>query len=396
MPKPSPFHERTSVLNESLRWKDWGGYAAACAYATYPEREYFALRHSAGLIDVSPLFKYEIQGVDAADFLSWVMTKNIAKLKNNKVTYCCWCDEEGKVVDDGTVTRLSSDKFRVTAAEPCFFWFKRYAGGFDVSITDNTEEMGVLSLQGPLSKGILEELTQSDLSGLKFFSHTSSTIEEAQVDISRTGYTGDLGYEIWVENRWAVQVYDRLIDVGRSYGMLPAGLDAMDITRIEAGFIMNGVDYFSSHHCFNEERKSTPYEIGLGWTVQLKRGDFIGKQALLEERTKGSKWSMMGLRYHWDDIEQHFADFGLPPHICGAAWRDGKPVYDHDGRQIGQATSGVWSPTLKQNIALATLESAHSKIGSTVSVEFTVEYERRQVQATVCPPMFFDPPRKKA
>jgi aminomethyltransferase len=259
MPIPSPFHTRTSELCTSLLWKDWGGYYAVRSYDTYLEREYFAFRHAAGMIDVTPLFKYEVHGPDAAAFLSRVMVKNIAKLEVGQVTYICWCDDMGKVVDDGTVSRLDETYFRVTAAEPSLAWFHRYARGYDVTIEDSTERLAALSIQGPNSREILKRASDADLDTLGFFRLTRAKLDDLDVIISRTGYTGDLGYEVWIPSEQAVGLWDALIDAGKGYGLEPAGLDALDITRVEAGFIMNGVDYYSANHCLIESRKSTPY-----------------------------------------------------------------------------------------------------------------------------------------
>ena len=407
MPIPSPFHSRTSKLCTSLRWKDWAGYHAVCSYRTCHEPEYFAFRHAAGLIDVTPLFKYEVYGPDAAALLAQITVRDITKLSVGRVTYLCWCDDDGKVVDDGTVSRLEEDYFRVTAAEPSLSWFERMARGYQVTIEDSTQRWGALALQGPNSRDILKQVSDADMDGLGFFRVVRAQLDGVEAFISRTGYTGDLGYEIWVDTSAgspgsagsgtaAERVYDALTEAGRNFGLLPAGLDAMDVTRIEAGFIMNGVDYFSAHHCLTEMRKSSPYELGLGWTVKLDRGPFVGQAALVREKQAGSARVFVGLDVAWTDLEQVFAGYGLPPEISSAAWRDGRPVYDRDGRWIGQATSGAWSPVLKKNLALAQLEASFATPGERVEIELTAEYRRHRVTATVVKPPFFNPPRKRA
>jgi aminomethyltransferase len=395
MPIPSPFHPRTSTLCTSLRWKDWAGYFAVCAYDTYHEREYYAFRHAAGLMDVTPLFKYEVTGPDAAAFLAQVMVRNIEKLKVGRVTYCCWCDDEGKVLDDGTVSRLDDDAFRVTAAEPNLAWFHRNARGFDVCIEDSTERVAAVSLQGPRSREVLAHAAQMDLSGLRFFALTRGRIAGGEVVITRTGYTGDLGYEVWTEPEHALAMWDAIMESGAPHGIAPAGLDALDVCRMEAGFVMNGVDYYSANHCLIESRKSTPDEIGLGWTVNLDRGPFNGQAALQAERAQGSARRLVGLEVVWDDYEALFAEHGLPPDVCSHAWRDPVPVYTGGGTQVGQATSGSWSPTLKRNLALATVDMPHGEMGDVLRLEVTVEYERRSVRARVADRPFFDPPRKR-
>ena len=393
---PSPFHPRTSALCRSLRWKDWSGFHAVCAYDTYPDREYYAIRHAAGLIDVTPLYKYEVHGAEAAAFLAQVMVKNIHKLQVGQVTYCCWCDERGKLLDDGTVSRLADTHFRVTAAEPSLAWLTRNVGTFDVEIEESTERIAALAIQGPCSRDILARVTDADLASLRFFRLTKTNIDGFEAVVTRTGYTGDLGYEVWVPNENAVALWDALMSAGRSYGLEPAGLDALDVTRVEAGFLMNGVDYFSANHCLIESRMSTPYETGLGWTVNLDRDPFIGQGPLRSEKTTGPMRKFVGLELDWDEFARLHAKHNLPPEVCSAAWRNAVPVYTASGKHVGQATSGAWSPTLKKNLALATIRTPHAKVGTTLRMEVTVEYVRHTVAAVVSKRPFFDPPRKRA
>ncbi len=378
-----------------MRWKDWAGYFAVCAFDTYPEREYFAFRNGAGMIDVTPLFKYEIHGPDAAPFLSRVMVKNVAKVKIGQVAYCCWCDHQGKLLDDGTVSRFDENQFRVTAAEPSLAWFHRNARGFDVTMEESTDKIAALSIQGPKSRDILKQVTDADLDALKFFRLTKATIDGFDATVTRTGYTGDLGYEVWVSNENAVPLWEALTAAGKTYGLEPAGLDALDVCRVEAGFIMNGVDYYSANHCLIESRKSTPYETGLGWTVNLDRDPFIGQAALRAEKANGVARRFVGLEIDWDAVQELFARHNLPPEICTSAWRSPVPVYSTSGSQIGQATSGSWSPLLKKNLALATLDAPHGRVGEELKIEVTVEYVRHKVKATVSKKPFFDPPRKR-
>lgn len=393
---PSPFHPRTSALCKSLRWKDWAGYHAVCVYGTYPEREYYAIRHAAGLIDVTPLFKYEVRGPDAASLLAYVMAKDIHKLAVGQVTYCCWCDDSGKLLDDGTVARLGETQFRVTAAEPSLAWLARNAGPFDVAVEESTEHLAALAVQGPRARDVIRGVADVDMDALRFFRLIEASIDGFKAVITRTGYTGDLGYEVWVPNDRALGLWDALMDAGRDHGLQPAGLDALDITRIEAGFLMNGVDYFSANHCLIESRKSTPYESGLGWTVNLDREPFIGQKALQEDKQRGPERRFVGLELDWDEFERLHTKHGLPPQVCSAAWRDAVPVYNSRGAHVGQATSGTWSPTLKKNLALATVSASHATLGTVLRMEVTVEYVRHTVSAVVSKRPFFDPPRKRA
>jgi aminomethyltransferase len=396
MPIPTPFHPRTSKLCTSLFWKEWAGHYAVCSYDTCHEREYFALRHAAGLIDVSPLHKYEVRGADAGAFLSFVTTRNLRKMRIGRMTYLCWCDDDGKVLDDGTAGRLGREHYRLTSNQPAFAWLERNAVGFRVTVEDSSERLGVLALQGPNSRAILAAAAGAAVEPLRFFGVMRSSIDDIPVWVSRTGYTGDLGYEVWVESDDALRVWDAVMAAGQPYRITPAGLDAMDVTRVEAGFVLNGVDYFSANTCAIPSRRSSPYEIGLGWTVTLDREPFIGQTALQEESRRAADWKLVGLEYDWDEFEALHEEFGLPPHVPAGAWRSAVPVYDGEGRQVGQATSGAWSPVLKKNLALATLRPAAADPGTHLRVESTVEYERRTVRATVVPTPFFDPPRKRA
>jgi len=396
MPIPTPFHERTSALCVSLFWKDWSGYHAVRSYDTTHEREYFTLHHAAGLIDVSPLYKYEVTGPDAAAFLAYVTVKDIRRLKVGRVTYLCWCDDHGKVADDGTVSRLGQDRFRITAAEPAGAWLMQRAAGYRVQIVDVSASLAALSLQGPTSRAILKEITVgADLDALRYFGVTEASLAGIPVHISRTGYTGELGFEIWIPAQQALAAYDALMTAGQAHRIGPVGLDAMDMTRIEAGYIMNGVDYFSAHHCLLESRKSTPYELGLGRTVDLQREPFVGQEALKAEVASGSAWAIVGLVYDWDEFEALFAAVGLPPQVPAGAWRSPVPVYSEAGRQVGYATSGSWSPLLKKNLALASVRAAHAAPGTKLKIEVTVEFHRRLVTATVTKMPFYDPERKR-
>ncbi|MFG0319134.1 MAG: aminomethyltransferase family protein [Planctomycetota bacterium JB042] len=398
MPLRSPFHDRTSALCESHRWKDWSGYLAVCHYGPCHTPEYFAYRHACGLLDVTPLFKYLVTGRDAGRFLSFVLTRDVDRLRVGRVAYVTWCDERGRLLDDGTVTRLDGDRYRLTAAEPSFAWLDRHSRGFDVAIADVGREVCALALQGPTSRAVLAAATDADLERLPFFGHVRADLDGNPVELTRTGYTGDLGYEIWMENDRALPVWDALTAHGRDHGLVPAGLDALDMTRVEAGFVLAGVDYTSAKDCLADHQASTPDELDLGWTVRLDRDPFVGQDAIRAERAAGSRFAFVGLDVDWVELEERFAALGLPPDVPPSAWRDPRPVYaDAAGRrQVGRATSGTFSPTLKRNLALATVESRYAAPGTRLRIEATVEYERCTVTATVAPRPFFDPPRKRA
>jgi aminomethyltransferase len=394
MPVPSPFHPRTAELCTSLRWKDWAGYFAVCSYGATHEREYYALRHAVGMIDVTPLFKYDVSGPDAARLLSFVTVRDIGKLKLEQSTYLCWCDDDGKVLDDGTVTRLGEERFRMTSAEPYFHWLADQAEGLDVRLEDVTEKVAALAVQGPSSRALLASVVDGDVTGLRFFRALRGRVRDFECVVTRTGYTGDLGYEIWVENEHALDLWDALTVGGRAHGLLPAGLDALDVTRIEAGFILAGVDYFPARGAAIESRKASPFELGLDWTVKLEREPFIGQAALLAERARGSPRATVGLVLDWQELEAMYEAEGLPPDLPSAAWRGGVPVYS-GARHVGRATSGAWSPTLKKYLAIALVESESAAAGTRLEMEVLVEFKRRRVTATVTERPFFDPPRKR-
>ena len=395
MLKVTPFHPRTSALCASHAWRRWAGHIAASSYELLHDREYHAIRSSAALLDVSPLHKYMVTGPDAARLLDRIVTRDVAKMKVGQVGYTPWCDTAGKVIDDGTISRLGEHVFRMTSADPNLLWLTENAIGLDVKIEDVSESTAALALQGPNSRAILERAAEKDLAGLKYFRLTQATIRGVPVTITRTGYTGDLGYEIWVDAKQALPLWDALVDVGTAHGITPTGLLALDMARIEAGLILIDVDYISTRKALIEGQKSSPYEINLGWTVNLEKDFFIGRDALAAESARGPAWQFVGIEVEWDSLENLYADVGLPPRLPGMAWRTSVPVYV-DGKQVGYATSGSWSPLLKKYIALAHVESRYGKPGTDVAMEVTVEHHRKRAKAKVAQLPFFNPERKRA
>ena len=397
----TPFHPRTAPLCHSRRWRNWSGYAVALSYQPGHEYEYYAVRSGAALFDVSPLRKYEVGGPDAARLMDRVVTRNVFCCAEGRVLYTPWCDEAGKMIDDGTVQRVGADTFRITAADPCLRWFQDCALGMDATVRDISRELAALALQGPTSRDILDRLvTGADIAALPFFGLAEGSIGTAPVTITRTGYTGDLGYEIWVRPEHALALWDALMETGRGYGLAPAGLDALDVARVEAGLLLKDVDYVSSWTALIESRKSSPYEAGLGWAVQPRDGrDFVGAKALEQEAARPSKWALAGLEVDWPRIEERFAAVGLPPLVAGRASREPVPIYARGRRtlrrQVGYVTSSTFSPILKKYIALATIKRDFAKPGTPVNFELTVEFVRQQVPARVVKTPFFDPSRKR-
>jgi aminomethyltransferase len=394
MLKTTPFHPRTAALVRAQTWRRWAGYQMASAYEPLPDHEYASIRNAAALIDVSPLHKYLVHGRDASRLLDRMVTRDVAKCEVGQVLYTPWCDTRGKVIDDGTISRLGEHSFRLTSAEPNLRWLSMNAVGMDVTIEDVSERLAAVALQGPLSRAILQQLSPGDIGALRYFRFLQTTIRDIPVTISRTGYTGDLGYELWVDAERAIPLWDALMEVGTSYGITPAGVWALDIARIEAGLIMLDVDYFSSHHALIEDQKSSPFEINLGWTVSKDKGPYNGRRALVVERARSAAWAFVGLTVDWDSLEAIHAERGLPPRLPSVAWRTSAPVYS-GSRQVGYATSGCWSPLLKQYLALAHVQAPHYALGRHLELEVTVEHRRKRADAVVRKLPFFDPPRKR-
>ncbi len=396
MPVGTAFHERTLALCESLNFKEWSGYYTVSAYEMTHEHEYNAIRNSAALIDISPLFKYRITGRDATKLVNRVITRDINKVAINQVIYCCWCDPEGKVIDDGTITRLGENDYRWTAADPSLRWFGQNAVGMDVQLEDISEKVAAVALQGPTSGKLLHAVAEADIAKLKYFRVTHGHIAGVPVDISRTGYTGDLGYEIWVPWADALKVFDELMIKGKPFDIHPAGMTALDIARIEAGLILIEVDYVSSKRALIDEQKYSPAEIGLAKLVDLKKENFVGRDALQREEKRGEPdRRLVGLEVNWSEVEALYEKIGMAPQVSSTASRVAVPVY-RGGRQVGKATSTTWSPTLKRMIALASVSKESATVGSTLSMELTVEASRKTVSVKVVPLPFFNPARKTA
>ncbi|HEV7842380.1 MAG TPA: aminomethyltransferase family protein [Pyrinomonadaceae bacterium] len=395
MPIGTAFHERTFALCESLSYREWSGYYAVSSYEAHHEHEYNAIRNAAALIDVSPLFKYRLMGRDATRLVDRIVTRDMRKVSVGQVIYTPWCDESGKTIDDGTVSRLGENVYRWTAADPSLRWFSQNAIGLDVEIEDISESVSALSLQGPTSGRLLMRVAEADVESLKYFRVTSGKIANVPVDISRTGYTGDLGYEIWIPSEHAVKVWDALVEGGRAFDIHPAGMLALDVARIEAGLLLIDVDFQGSKKALIESQKYSPFEMGLGRLVNLDKGRFVGQEALVEEKKRGHAREIVGLEIDWTNVERLYEAVNLPPMVSAIASRVAVPVYKN-GEQVGRATSTTWSPTLKKFIALATIRREHTKPGTHIEIEITIEAVRHRVRASVVKLPFFNPKRKTA
>jgi len=396
MPIGTAFHARTFALCQSLNYREWSGYYAVSSYEPHHEHEYNAIRNAAALIDISPLYKYRLTGKDATRLVDRVITRDMRKVSVGQVVYTPWCDEHGKVIDDGTVSRLEENTYRWTAADPSLRWFTQNAAGMDIHIEDISESVSALALQGPTSGRLLKAIVKNaDIENLKYFRVSKGSIAGVPVEVSRTGYTGDLGYEIWIASESAVKVWDILMEEGHAFDIHAAGMLALDVARVEAGLLLIDVDFNSSKKALVEEQMYSPYEMGLGRLVNLDKSRFVGQAALVAEQKRGHAREIVGLEIDWPQVESIYEEVGLPPAVSPIASRVAVPIYK-EGVQIGKATTSTWSPTLKKMIALATLRREYTRPGTRVQFEITVEAVRHQVRAVVVKTPFFNPKRKTA
>ena len=391
----TPFHERTAPLNRKLAWGDWAGYAAAAVYADHHDIEYNAIRQAAALIDVSPLYKYLVSGPDALRLVDRVITRDATRLAVGQVFYTPWCDERGKVIDDGTIARLDESTFRWTAADPCYRWLGMNSTGLDVEVRDVTDSLGALALQGPRARAVLEAATGADWSDVGYFRRREGTVAGIAIDVTRTGYTGDLGYELWVDAGSAPALWDALIAAGADHGLRPVGIRAMDVARVEAGLVLIEVDYTSARLALTPEHEYTPFEIGLGRLVSFEKADFVGRRALEAERDGAvPRRRLVGIELDWIGIEAAFGRHGLAPAVQPTVNRDPIPIF-YAGGQVGRATSTCWSPTLKKMIALASIGTG-VRPNAPLEIEWSVEGERGRVGAKIVDLPFLDLERKRA
>jgi aminomethyltransferase len=392
----TPFHERVQPLNRKSAWGDWAGYLASAAYADAHDIEYNAIRQATAVIDVSPLYKYVVSGPDAGRLVDRVVTRDATRLAVGRAMYTPWCDERGKIIDDGTVARLDETTYRWTAADPCYRWLNLNSAGLDVQVEDVTESVAALALQGPTSRGVLEAATGESWQDVAYFARRRAEIGGVEIDVSRTGYTGDLGYELWIPAEGALDVWDALFAAGEAYQIRPSGIRAMDVARVEAGLILLEVDYTSVMHAVTPEHEYSPYELGLGRLVNLGKRDFVGRRALAAEHAAGGpSRRLVGIEIDWAGIEDAFAHHGLPPALSPVVNRDPIPLFGRR-RQVGRATSTTWSPTLKKMIGLASVSPRYEEPGSRLSIEWTVEGEPTRIAATVRPLPFLDLARRRS
>ncbi|MEE2784083.1 MAG: aminomethyltransferase family protein [Pseudomonadota bacterium] len=375
----TPFHPRVAQACELNRWDEWKGYTTPTAYESV-EREYFAVRNSCGVFDLTPMTKYRIRGSDAGDYLDRLLTRNLSKLRIGQVMYVCWCDDAGQLLDDGTLFRLDENEYRLCSQERHLDWLKWSAMGFDVEINDETEGTAALAVQGPTSFAVLKRLGLVGVEALKPYRFADFQFMGQTMMVSRTGFTGDLGYELWIAPEQALPLWDALFGAGQHYGIRAFGTEALEVARIEAGFIQAGVDFVPAQDAIRTDRTRSPYEVGLGWLVDLKKHAFNGRRALMAECDQGSRFNLVKLL------------------IEGNKPANNSFVFDAKGRHIGTVTSACWSPTTKSNLALASLNAPWGKAGDEMVAEIyylsELKWERVMAQCAITENSFFDPKRR--
>ncbi len=381
--KPTPFIDRLRPLNKFESLSYWQGYWAPADFGNL-DREYFAIRNTASVFDLSPMTKYRITGPDAEAFLQRLMTRNIAKLKPGRVAYTIWCDDQGKVIDDGTLFRLGATEFRLCCQEHQLFWLLASAAGFDVHIHEETDEITGLSLQGPTSFSVLRALGMAGIETLKPFEMRDFAFNGGGIAISRTGFTGDLGYELWCTPDQALPLWDALQIAGQDFGGVePIGSTALDMARIEAGFIGAHIDFLPADQAVRAGRAASPFELNLGWLVDFEKGHFTGRRALLEEQKNGAKHCLVAV-----DIEGNKpANHAL--------------IYHNKKTEVGHVSSGIWSPTCKRNIGLAVLQTPYGiskteNLWAEIYIMRELRWEKLMAKCTIVKAPFFEPARRRA
>ena len=377
---PGPFHSRTEPLNQLKVWARWGDYYSAPAYFC-PSLEYFACRSTCGVFDLSSMVKHRITGPDAQEFLNRLVTRDVSKIRPGRVGYAVWCTDQGQVIDDGTIFHLREGDYRLCSQEHQIDWLMTNAFGFDVNVVEDTHDVAALALQGPTSCATLKRMGLTGIENMKPFGLEHYPFEGTELMVSRTGFTGDLGYELWIDHDYAEVLWDRLFEAGELHGIKPIGEEALGLLRIEAGFIQAGNDFMPAHETVRATHTRSPFELGLSWLVHFDKPVFNGRQALLEEKAKGSRYQHVRL-----DIEGN---------------KPANDSYVYKGKKVvGTVTSAMWSPSAKASIAFACVDSGYGETGEELSVEIyyqrELKWSRVMAKATVVKDAFYDPPRKRS
>ncbi len=377
---PSPFHSRQKEANKLKEWSRWADYLSVPAYYD-ASLEYFAGRNSCAVFDLTPMIKHRVSGPDALAYLNRLVTRDVTKLKPGRVGYAVWCNEAGRVIDDGTIFHLPEGGYRICSQEHQLDWFLTCADGFDVTVVDETHKVAGLALQGPTSCAVLKELGLTDIENLTPFGLRNFDFQGTTLEVSRTGYTGDLGYELWIEPQHAEALWDALFAAGKHRGIVAMGSDALEMLRVEAGFILAGVDFLPAQEAVRPTHTRSPFELGLDWLVDFKKPVFNGRRALLAEKEQGSRYRFVKLD------------------IAGNKVAHDSYVYTKDKKYAGTITSAMWSPSAKASIALASLDMPHGKPGEELLVEIyykrELKWSRVMAPCKVVESVFWDPPRKK-
>jgi aminomethyltransferase len=396
----TPFYPRLAELNRSGLWTHWSGHLSAVKYDMSAKHEYFAIRNSVGVFDTSPLFKYWIRGRDAERFLAGVLTRDMRKCRPGHAQYSLWCDESGYVLEDGVFFRHSDTEFFLTAARPNLGYLSDLAVGYEVAIEDVSDDYGVLAVQGPRSRAVLGTLAP-DVNGLRYFDHSATKIGPSSVTISRTGYTGDLGFEIFAPADDAVAVLDAVLDAGAGHGIRPYGEEALLMARIEAGLLLIDSEFSSSRLAYTDQDRFTPNELGFGWMLRGIEDDdrpFIGRDAIRRELAGSTtRWAMVGIVLDWREYDRLHVEVGLIPPKDPTPLPYESMVYDADARdRIGYATTLMYSPVLQRHIGLARVRPAYAAPDTDVAVEITIDHMYQRIRARVARLPLFNPERKTA
>ena len=399
MVSTTPFHPRLAALNTTQLWSHWAGFLAATQYDIAAKHEYFAVRQAVGFFDASPLYKYEISGRDAERFLGGIFARDIRTCRPGRAQYTIWCDSDGYVLEDGVVFRHSANDYFLTAAEPNLSFLQNQIGSLEVSVEDVSGEYAMLAIQGPRSRAALAAIAP-EVNDLGYFAHAQSKVAGSEVTVSRTGFTGDLGFELRLPSDNALPVLDAVMEAGEPHRMVPFGDYALNMLRIEAGLPLINVEFSSSRYAFNDHERFTPDELGFGWllkTIDDPSRQFVGRDAILNERaTNSSRWRTVGISVDSGAYDQLFFDAGLipPKEVPPASWET--MLYDEAGERAGYATSYTYSPMMQTQIGIARVRPDLAEPGTTIQVEQTVNHEYTQSPATVTTMPFFNPERKTA
>jgi aminomethyltransferase len=377
---PSPFHSRQKEYNQLKEWSRWADYLSVPAYWC-ADMEYFSGRNTCGVFDITPMVKHRVSGPDALPYMNRLMTRDVSKIKPGRVGYSVWCNENGQVIDDGTIFHLGEGVYRICSQEHQIDWFMTNTLGFDVNVVEETHDIAGLALQGPTSCAVLKDMGLTGIENLTPFGMTWFNFEGKDLMVSRTGFTGDLGYELWIDPEHAELLWDRMFEAGDLRGIKAMGSDALELLRIEAGFILAGADFLPAMEAVRPTHTRSPFELGLGWLVSFDKDVFNGRQALLEEKKNGS-------RYHLVKLD-----------IDGNKPAKDSFVYTKNKKYAGTVTSAMWSPSAKASIALASLEAPLGKPGEEFEVEIyyqrELKWSRVMAQARVVKDVFWDPPRRR-